>query len=560
MTRPVVWKPEGTVAAAALANAIVEHLPDALLILDANGQIQFANAAADRLFEQPAGGLPGSTFGYPIVDEGFAEIEIMRPGRTPLLVEIRTAEINWGDQTGRLVALRDVTDRKAMEERLRDLERDRTDAEAANRVRADFLAVMSHELRTPLNAIVGYTDLLDLGVDGELSAQQHERLDRLRQSARHLLGLVNDVLDLAKLDAGRLSVKSSIGMLSVAAQQAVELIQPTAEARSQTVSLRCADAHAMFLGDDSRVRQILVNLLQNATKFTPRGGSIDVRCGLANAAAPEARLSRGPRYVFVEVSDSGIGIPPDRLAAVFDPFVRVETGHARKTEGSGLGLSISRRLARLMNGDLTLTSELDRGSVFTLWLPAVIDPASASPTVPKGDQPTTPHWAEAAEDPAMADVGEIILRETVAIVGSLVARLRHERDLPGIENLRYTELANHFASFLAVLGETVVGLAESSAVSSGAIDEGLEVLRLLADRHGRQRARIGWGVPAIQREWQVMSDEIARALRAGGAHLSRPAIDEAERFIQRQLVDAEARSTQALRAARANGKHSVNTD
>src|SRR6185503_4654402 len=351
---------------------IVERIADGIIIVGLDGVICFANPAAARLFGRPTESLEGTPFGFPAAAGETAEIEVVQPGGGIVAAELRVVDIQWQGQPTRLLSLRDITDRKRAEEKAQQLERERiarAEAEAASQAKSEFLAVMSHELRTPLNAAIGYSDLLELGISGPLNADQRQQVSRIRTSGRHLLGLVNEVLDLSKVEAGRLSVQLTIARVGSTADAALSLIQPVAESRGIRLTAQClGDVDAMYEGDEDRVRQVLVNLLNNAVKFTEAGGAITVECGVTKRPDSEARLVGGP-WVFLRVTDTGCGIPRDHLLTIFDPFVQVESGHTRQNDGSGLGLTISRRLARLMKGDLTVRSEVGVGSTFTLWLP-----------------------------------------------------------------------------------------------------------------------------------------------------------------------------------------------
>lgn len=308
-----------------------------------------------------------------------SEFRITRPDTGEIVwLEERGATVR--DADGRVVrvvgVVVDVTERKRVEaerERLLGAEREaRAKAELADRTKSEFLATMSHEFRTPLNAIVGYVQLLKLGVAGPVTAQQQEYLDRLRASGRHLLGLVNDALDLAKIEAGQMTVASDQALAGSAVEAALALAQPDAEARGITVLNRCAiDSRLVYVGDEHRVRQILLNLLSNAVKFTDRRGRIEVECDIAEKAAGTARVEGAGPWLVLRVSDTGIGIAPEQQEAIFGAFHQVDRGTTRAAGGTGLGLAISRRLARLMGGDLTLDSEIGRGSVFSVWLPGI---------------------------------------------------------------------------------------------------------------------------------------------------------------------------------------------
>ena len=243
------------------------------------------------------------------------------------------------------------------------------EAESASRAKSDFLANMSHELRTPINAIIGYSELLEMGVTGPVTEAQKGQLDRIRISSRHLLGLIDDILDFSKLEAGRIRVAKTRVPLRAPVDAALALVMPQATERNLAVVDDVAtDGTSELLGDEDRVTQILVNLLSNAVKFTADGGTITLRA--ADSALGDAPpLADGTHAVSISVADTGIGIPSEQLESIFEPFLQVETDRTRTTGGTGLGLSISRELARMMDGDLSVESEIGKGSVFTLILP-----------------------------------------------------------------------------------------------------------------------------------------------------------------------------------------------
>jgi signal transduction histidine kinase len=232
----------------------------------------------------------------------------------------------------------------------------REDAEMSNRVKSEFLALVSHEFRTPLQAVFGYTELLDAEIHGTLNESQRRYVSRIKQSQEHLLGLINTILEFAKLESGQ-QIDVTLRQVSMyeILQFMESLIAPQLETKELAYVYRCRDHSIVAYADATKVQQIVLNLLSNAIKFTKQGGSITVEC------------VREPEMVVLHVQDTGCGIPSDQLEAVFEPFVQIKTG-GMVSSGTGLGLSISRRLAQAMGGSLTATSELGRGSTFTLRL------------------------------------------------------------------------------------------------------------------------------------------------------------------------------------------------
>jgi signal transduction histidine kinase len=232
---------------------------------------------------------------------------------------------------------------------------------------------MSHEFRTPLHAIMGYTSLIEEGLAGAVTPRQVEFLAKIQAGTRHLVGLIEDVLDLAKVEAGQMRVERRAASVTEAIEEACALMEPQAAAAGVTLgSSPSRTADPRYLGDPERVRQILVNLVSNAVKFTDRGGRVTVTVGQASEADPGANLPGAGPWVLVAVEDTGIGIDAADATRVFEPFeqARKERGRPGAGVGTGLGLAISRELARRMEGDLTLASVEGQGSSFTLWLPA----------------------------------------------------------------------------------------------------------------------------------------------------------------------------------------------
>ncbi|MFL5581983.1 MAG: ATP-binding protein [Gemmatimonadaceae bacterium] len=247
--------------------------------------------------------------------------------------------------------------RARVEDAYREAEGARAEAEAANRAKSEFLAVMSHELRTPLNAIGGYAELMEMGIRGPVTPHQREDLRRLQASQRHLLGLINEVLNYAKLETGTVHYDVASVPVREAIAGAEALVAPQAQLKGLALTAGAVSPELRMRADAEKLRQILVNLLSNAVKFTDRGGRVEL-----------AALDAGDR-VHVTVRDTGIGIAADQLERIFDPFVQVRSDLTRTAEGTGLGLAISRDLARGMGGDLTVESAPGTGSTFTLTLP-----------------------------------------------------------------------------------------------------------------------------------------------------------------------------------------------
>jgi signal transduction histidine kinase len=237
----------------------------------------------------------------------------------------------------------------------------RAEAEAANRAKAEFLATMSHELRTPLNAIGGYAELMELGIRGPVTDAQVEDLRRVQASQRHLLGLVNEVLNYARIETGTVRYDIADVPLGALVASVQPLVAPQLAAKAITFTATTCDPAPVARADHEKVRQVLINLLSNAIKFTAPRGRIDVTCELVDDGDGST--------VAISVRDTGIGIAATELGRVFEPFVQVNASLTRTHEGTGLGLAISRDLARGMGGDLTATSTPGVGSTFTLLLP-----------------------------------------------------------------------------------------------------------------------------------------------------------------------------------------------
>ncbi|MCY2993694.1 MAG: ABC transporter substrate-binding protein [Planctomycetota bacterium] len=366
----------------------------------------------------------------------FEAVHRRRDGAT-FPVEITVSVIHLGGSPRALVLVRDITDRKRIEEAVRATnselaqalarsEKLAVQAETANRAKSEFLANMSHELRTPLTAILGCSELLHAG---DLSpTEQGEFLQMIQRSGQGLLGIINDVLDLSRIEADRLPLEKTDCPL----QQMLDEVLAVAKITAVKKGLSLQVVHRLPLPatihtDPARLRQILINLVGNAVKFTERG---EVRLAVCCSESTE-----GTAQVQFAVSDTGIGIPSAMLEEIFQPFVQVDGGHTRPYGGTGLGLSICQRLAEALDGRLEVTSELGRGSTFTLtvdggpWLETLGQ--GASPDQAAG--PTT--RAEPADEPSPVLQGRVLLVEDEPslqrVIGHLLRKLKLEVEVAG---------------------------------------------------------------------------------------------------------------------------------
>ena len=364
----------------ALYSLLVESVRDyAIFALDATGHVLTWNVGAERIKGYRASEIIGrhfSTF-YPEND--------LADGKPAMELRVATAEGRfeeegwrvrkdgtrfWAnvvitalrDQTGQLVGFakvtRDLTERLEAQRRAIEAASLVAASDAANRAKSEFLATMSHELRTPLNAIGGYAELIDVGIAGPVTDEQHDYIARIRAAQQHLLGIITDLLNYSRIEAGQITYEQQPVNVGAVAAHALEMVALHARARSITVQLCPCPDELVVLADAQKVEQIVLNLLSNALKFTPTGGAVRVDCG------------RDGGIVTLRVTDTGPGIPVDKHAAVFEPFVQVGRSLATPQQGTGLGLAISRDLARAMGGDLTLESVPGEGATFILSLQA----------------------------------------------------------------------------------------------------------------------------------------------------------------------------------------------
>jgi len=378
--------------------ALFEYAPDGIVIANADSRYVDANASICRMLGYSRDELVGLHASDIVVPENLAQIgpavetiqarleyhqewRFRRKDGSTFPAEVIATLLPDGNLLG---MIRDITERRAAEALLRQANEEleqrveaRTEelrsalvrAEAADRVKSSFLATMSHELRTPLNSIIGFTAIVLQGMAGPLTAEQTKQLSMVRSSARHLLALINDVLDLSKIEAGQLEVNCEPFDLRASIELVMSSMTPLADKKGLTLRAVIAPELGLLHSDRRRVEQILLNLLSNAIKFTTQGGvelSAQPTSIIRAAGAPTALASGAVR---IAIADSGIGIAVDDLASLFQPFRQLDSGLTRQHEGTGLGLAICRRLANLLYGEITVSSERSKGSTFCLTLP-----------------------------------------------------------------------------------------------------------------------------------------------------------------------------------------------
>jgi len=397
-------------------------------------------------------------------------------------------------------------------------ERARREADEANQAKTAFLATMSHEIRTPINAQIGYAQLMELEIAGPVTEKQREYLSRLTSSSEHLRNLVDDVLDLAKIDAKSMTVAHEPALTGAIVATALDLIRPLPSARGvRLIDERPGDPGEAFVGDEHRVRQVVVNLLSNAVKFTEAGGTVILTCGQQGETPVSAELRGGGPWTFIRVKDTGIGIPTAEQARIFEPFHQVDAGHTRQQGGTGLGLAISRRLARLMGGDLTVESAPRAGSTFTLWLPASAATGSTGTIETAAER-----GARARQDLAtdrvqgLAEVGKHLRENIENVIAAYATRIRADPAFPLAPHLRRSELEDHQLSFLSDVAQTLVVIEETGGPESDLLRDGSTIQRVIAELHGGMRQRRGWTEEQLNHEYDILAEEIATLVKRQG--------------------------------------------
>lgn len=357
---------------------LVESSIQGLCILDAQGYLRFTNPTAEELLglslmRRP---LHQHLIYERVVQQDRERLEryvktclqdTQKPQRDSfrvsctihqeLVIDTLARQIIWEGKPAVQVAMVDVTDRERVQRRLREA----LDAALeANQAKSTFLATMSHELRTPLNSIIGFSGIIRDGMAGPVSHEQRKQLDMVHDSARHLLALINEILDLSKIETGRSQINLHWFSMQTFMKQLQQLLAPQAQARGLELTVSCPDDIGDVYSDVDKLRQIVTNLTSNAVKFTERG-KISVTC---------QRLDDG---VGIIVKDTGIGIAGYQLEHIFEPFFQADSGDRRRFQGTGLGLAICQRLSIMLGGKLQASSRQGEGSEFRLWLPIVAE-------------------------------------------------------------------------------------------------------------------------------------------------------------------------------------------
>lgn len=339
--------------------SLIEDSADAMLVIDEDGRVQFGNRAAEELLARPLDELIGEPVGIPFDGRSDSGLDLFRPDGKRIIIDMRVVQTLWNEEEAYIATFRDVTDQRRTERALRIAKQA---AESSSRMKSAFLASMSHELRTPLNGILGYSEAIMHELYGSLNNGKYvEYIHSIHESGRHLLGLINDLLDHSKIEAGEFAINGGVARPIDAIDEAIEGIKPNADAKNIRIEEDLSpDALLELQADGFRLRQVMLNLLSNAVKFSPQGGTITVGCDLNRQGD-----------IQMTVADNGPGIPPEQIHKALAPFGQVDNPYTKAPlEGTGLGLPLSKRLVELHGGDLRIRSTQGGGTTVVVTLPA----------------------------------------------------------------------------------------------------------------------------------------------------------------------------------------------
>jgi PAS domain S-box-containing protein len=499
--------------------AIVESSDDGIVSTSLDGIIISWNPGAERIYGYPAAEIIGQRVQSilppdrlheetQIIEEiklgkSVEHYETVRLHKTSKLINVSLTVSPIRDAAGDVIGIskiaRDITARMEAEEQLR-ISNERislANAELARaaRLKDEFLAGMSHELRTPLNAILGLSEALLEEIFGTLTEEQKEHLTTIEQSGRHLLELINDILDLSKVESGKMELEIKSVLVRDLCESSLSFIKQQAHHKRIKLDCRIDQDLAEIEVDERRIRQVLVNLLSNAVKFTPDGGSVQL----------QARADSFHETVEFSVTDTGIGIAPENMGKLFQPFVQLDSALSRRYAGTGLGLALVRRIAELHGGSVTLESQEGKGSRFTIILPW-----------------TAVHNAEPVAEPELVQLQELNLQQVLIVEDSQAA-------------------ANQVARYLTEMGAKTLVHSRGSGAVQIALQSQPDVIILdilLPDRSGWEVLAELKANPATQAIPVIMIsvvDERSRSLEMGAdAHLLKP-------FTRQQLQQALSR-------------------
>lgn len=358
---------------------ILEKLVNGVLVVSREGTIAYANKSAGILFGRDDKGLINEKFGLPLRADRIVEINIQRLNQDVGTAEMHVDDITWQGRPSRLVFLHDVTARKQWEAGLRQA---KEEAEASSRSKSEFLAGMSHELRTPLNAIIGFSEMLEDQYVGPLNEKQAKYINDILKSGKHLLGLIDDILDLSKVEAEKMPFEAGPVNIGGLLADSLRIIAPECGKHDITVDLRTGGlpSDLEIIGDRQKLKQILYNLLSNAVKFTPDGGSVRVSARMISDSKIE-----------ISVADSGIGIAPDIQNKIFSAFYQARSGFSGKSQGTGLGLALTKKMVEIHGGHIRFKSRgTGLGSCFIVTLPLGAVPAGKDDRELTKRQPALP--------------------------------------------------------------------------------------------------------------------------------------------------------------------------